>query len=134
MLQPKLPQTDVTHPYLEDSRKSKLIFSEKTVYTKPVDLPRNLTKTHAGTGARISQRNRDATSIHHTRDTAGVSGHCMAVAVETAFRTTAGRHYHRAEQFQALFPPDYRPAGVPVPVAATMVVVPEIIITSEEDK
>ena len=75
-----------------------------------------------------------ATSTHLTRDIAGVCGPRMAVAVETTLRTAAGRHHHRAGEFQALFPTDYGPAGVPFPVAAAMVVVPKITTTFEEDK
>lgn len=83
--------------------------------------------------ARVSQRNRYATSTHHTRDTAGIDGHCMAVAVETTSRTAAGRYRHRAGEFPALLSPDYGAGSIPFPVTA-MVVVPKITTAFEEDK
>ena len=58
----------------------------------------------------------------------------MAVVVKTTFRAAAGRHYHRAGEFQALLSRDYRPAGIPFPVAVAVVVVQEITATFEENK
>ena len=75
-----------------------------------------------------------ATLTHLTRDIAGVCRPRMAVAVKTPLRTAAGRHHHRAGEFQALFPADYRLAGVSFPIAAAMVVVPKITTPFEEDK
>lgn len=74
-----------------------------------------------------------ATSTHHCRDPASACGHCVALAVEIAPRKTAGRHHHRAGEFQALLSPDYRPAGILVAVAAALVVVAEMISGFEED-